>query len=132
MATETCLVDAQDLKCLHICTLQLKTTRDASLGILKWNAAHFLQHCSCSTYKRRMAVRTGRRDHIRPTLKRLHWLLIRQRIVYKALVLTFRGLHGLAPKYISVLLRRYVPSRHLRSGGSMDVPSCTQVEWTIW
>ena len=73
----------------------------------------------------RMTVRAGRRDHISPIIKRLHWLPIGQRIVYNALVLTFRGLHGLTPKYISVLLRRYVPDCHLRSAGNMDfhVPS---------
>ena len=69
----------------------------------------------------RMTVRAGRRDHISPILKRLRWLPIRQRIVYKALVLTFRGLHGLAPKYISVLLQWYVPGRHLQSASSMDL-----------
>ena len=69
----------------------------------------------------RMAVRAGRRDHISAILKRLHWLLTRQRIAYKALVLTFRGLHYLAPKCISVLLGRYVSGRHLRSAGSMDL-----------
>ena len=69
----------------------------------------------------KVTVRAGQRDHISPILKRLHWLPIRQRIVYKALVLTFRGLHGLAPKYISVLLRWYVPGRQLRSASSMDV-----------
>ena len=48
----------------------------------------------------RMVAHAGWRDRISPILKRLHWLPIRQRIVYKALVLTFRGLHDLAPKYI--------------------------------
>ena len=69
----------------------------------------------------RIAVRAGRRDLISPILKHLHWLPIRQRTVYKALVLTFRGLHDLAPNYVSVLLRRYVPGRHLLSTGSMDL-----------
>ena len=32
----------------------------------------------------RMAVRAGRRDHISPILRRLHWLFHGQRIVYKA------------------------------------------------
>ena len=69
----------------------------------------------------RMAVHTGWHDHIIPILKPLHWLPIRQCIGYKALVLMFWGLHDLAPKYISVLLQQYVPGRHLRSAGSMDL-----------
>ena len=68
----------------------------------------------------RMAVHAGWWAHISPILKHLLWLLIRQHIIYKALVLMFRGWHGLAPKYISVLLWQYIPGCHLRSAGSMD------------
>ena len=88
-----------------------------------------LQDCLISRLQKvqnaaaRMAVCAGRRDHISPILKRLHWLPIRQRIVFKALVLTFRGLHGLAPNYIFVLLRWYVPGRHLQ----YDLPAI----WTF-
>ena len=46
----------------------------------------------------------------------LHWLPIRYRIHFKILLLTFKCLHGLAPKYLSDLLTVSKPSRYnLRS-----------------
>uniref|UniRef100_A0A4W3HJL8 Si:dkey-256h2.1 n=1 Tax=Callorhinchus milii TaxID=7868 RepID=A0A4W3HJL8_CALMI len=58
------------------------------------------------------------RDPISPTLARLHWLPILQRIQFKILVLTYKALHGLAPPYPCDLLTPYQPARSLRSAGS--------------
>ena len=57
-------------------------------------------------------------DHVTPLLKSLHWLPIQSRIIYKVVLLTFKALHGLAPKYLSDLLEVYTPSRSLRSSTS--------------
>ncbi len=61
---------------------------------------------------------TGSRkfDHISPILTSLHWLPVKQIIEFKILVLVFKALHGLAPAYLSDLLRCHNPSRALRSG----------------
>ena len=51
-------------------------------------------------------------DHIRgptPILKNLHWLPVRHRIKYKALLLTWEGM---APSYITELLSSYRPFSH--------------------
>lgn len=59
--------------------------------------------------------RTSRRSQ-KPVLLCLHWLPLKYRIdliLYS--VLTYRGLHGQAPGYISDLLTPYTPSRALRS-----------------
>ena len=45
----------------------------------------------------------------------LHWLPIHHRILFKILVLVYKGLHGLAPPYISALLVSHTPTRNLRS-----------------
>ena len=45
----------------------------------------------------RLVCLTGRREHITPVLKELHWLPVRQRISFKVLVLTYQALHGTAP-----------------------------------
>ncbi len=45
----------------------------------------------------------------------LHWLPIRHRILYKILVIVYKGLHGLAPPYITALLVPHTPARNLRS-----------------
>ena len=51
-----------------------------------------------------------------PVLISLHWLPIEHRIHYKVILFVFRCLHGLAPSYLSELLKLYAPEReNLRS-----------------
>jgi hypothetical protein len=63
----------------------------------------------------RMVSKVGRYDHIRPILKSLHWLPVKQRINFKVLVITYKALNDLAPSYIRELLKPYHPTRMLRS-----------------
>ena len=41
----------------------------------------------------------GRRDHMKPVLRDLHWLPVQSRIEYKILLFVFKAKHGLAPGY---------------------------------
>jgi len=62
-----------------------------------------------------------RRDHIRPTLLRLHWLPVRQRVLFNIAVLVYQCLNGLAPSYLAddcQLISDVRPSR-LRSSDSV-------------
>ena len=43
-------------------------------------------------------------DHLGDTLKILHWLPIRERIHYKILLLVYKSLNGMGPKYLQDLL----------------------------
>ena len=72
----------------------------------------------------RVLTNTKKIEHITPVLKSLHWLPVYQRIDFKILLLVFKALNGLGPKYISDLLIRYEPSRPLRSSGTglLSVP----------
>jgi hypothetical protein len=54
-------------------------------------------------------------QHISPTLRKLHWLPIEQRITYKIASLTFKTLHHKQPSYLFDLIHPYTPSRTLRS-----------------
>jgi hypothetical protein len=45
-------------------------------------------------------------DHITPILRNLHWLPVKYRIEFKILLLTFKSLNNMAPKYLSELLER--------------------------
>ena len=63
----------------------------------------------------RLVARTPRHVHITPVLHELHWLPIRQRLAYKILLLVFKALNGLTPKYITDMVQVYIPSRALRS-----------------
>ena len=63
----------------------------------------------------RLISRTPKSHHITPVLQHLHWLPVKDRISFTLLLLTFKALHGLAPIYISELIKPYNPSRSLRS-----------------
>jgi hypothetical protein len=63
----------------------------------------------------RIVTRTGKYEHITPVLKHLHWLPVRERIVFKILLVTFKAINNQAPNYICDLLDTYRPSHHLRS-----------------
>jgi hypothetical protein len=64
----------------------------------------------------RVVTGTYKFDHITPVLKQLHWLPISSRIEYKIALLTYKCLHGLAPKYLCDLIVKHQPNRTLRSG----------------
>uniref|UniRef100_A0A803J7R5 Reverse transcriptase domain-containing protein n=1 Tax=Xenopus tropicalis TaxID=8364 RepID=A0A803J7R5_XENTR len=66
----------------------------------------------------RILLLSSRRVQALPLLKALSWLPVKQRIVYKLLLLTFKALHSSAPHYISSLVPPYVPGRLLRSSQS--------------
>jgi len=51
----------------------------------------------------RLIMRTGRRQHITPDLRELHWLPVRQRIDFKMAVLVYKALHGQLPQYLASL-----------------------------
>ena len=63
----------------------------------------------------RLLTNTRRREHITPILADLHWLPVSFRVDFKILLMTFKGLKGLAPSYISAMLEPYKPNRTLRS-----------------
>ena len=69
----------------------------------------------------------GRQSVIIPMAEKLHWLGFPHRVTYKLCALIYKGLHGLAPDYLSrrCVRVRDVPGRaHLRSAsaGQLMVP----------
>ncbi|MBN3280878.1 STON1 protein, partial [Polyodon spathula] len=70
--------------------------------------AHY--RCQIQNSAAGVLTRVKSRCHITPVLSRLHWFPVTQRINFKMLLLTFKALHGLAPSYLSDLIRRHVPS----------------------
>ena len=65
----------------------------------------------------RVVTRTRRYEHITPILQDLHWLPVKEQIVFKVLLFVYKCLHGDAPKYLTSLLLPYEPGRSLRSEG---------------
>ncbi len=66
----------------------------------------------------RVLSRTRKYDHISLVMSTLHWLPIKHRIDLKILLITYKGLNGLAPQYLSELLSHYSPLCPLRSQNS--------------
>ena len=52
----------------------------------------------------RIVTNTHRFEHITPIIRQLHWLPVSYRINFKILLLTFKVLHGLSPKYLQDLV----------------------------
>ena len=73
-----------------------------------------------------MITRTGRREHITPVLRELHWLPVRQRIDFKLVVFVHKALHGQLPQYLveDCQLLTDIGRRSLRSA---DVLTCATV-----
>ncbi len=69
----------------------------------------------------RLLTGTRKREHISPVLISLHWLPVKYRIHFKSLLFVYKGLHGLAPSYISDLLFYCNASRELRSNSSLQL-----------
>ena len=52
----------------------------------------------------KLVLSLSKYSHISPALYQLHWLPVPHRVHFKILILTFRAIHGLAPKYIIELI----------------------------
>ena len=63
----------------------------------------------------RIITSSSSRDHIMPILSRLHWLPVKQRVIFKIVCFVYKALHEVAPLYLSQLLDPYRLSRALRS-----------------
>ena len=71
---------------------------------------------------------TQERTH-HPVLRASHWLPVKERIMYKVLLVTFKVVHGIrVPEYLASLLEPYTPPRSLRSEtqGLLNVPKVSR------
>ena len=70
----------------------------------------------------RLVTGVRRCDHVTPILRQLHWLPVRQRVLFKIAVLVFICLAGQAPSYLSDDCRPVSDSRprRLRSSDSLS------------
>ncbi len=72
----------------------------------------------------RIQTRTRTSEHLTPVLRSLHWLPVTFRIDFKVLLLVYKSLNGLGPKYVADMLTEYKPNRPLRSLGpsQLEIP----------
>jgi hypothetical protein len=63
----------------------------------------------------RLVTQTKKREHITSKQKSLHWLPIRQRVMYKIAVLAYQCANSAAPSYLCKLVSLRSVNRHLRN-----------------
>ena len=73
----------------------------------------------------RLIYKLSRFFHITPILRDWHWLPIRYRLDFKIILLTFKAIYGLAPKYVKDLVIIKSSVYNLKSADSLflSVPS---------
>jgi len=80
----------------------------------------------------RVVSRTRKFDHISPVLRALHWLPVRQRIVYKILLLVYKIVNNISPPdYLVSLISPYIPARTLRSSSRTSLLTTPRVRRAI-
>ena len=85
-------------------------------------SSHILKLQRVQNAAARLVTGSPRFCHITPVLMSLHWLPIKFRVNYKIVLLTFKCLHGLAPKYLADLISVYsAPRYNLRSTGTISL-----------
>ena len=77
------------------------------------------------------SVNCVHKEDITPIVKKLHWLPVNDKILFKLLLLTYKSLNGLAPVHVNDLLRHYSPCRSLRSSDSnfLVIPKTTTITY---
>ena len=107
------IVQALVLSKLDYCNSLLIGTANYQLGKLQ-----HIQNMAC-----RIVCNIKKYDSITPHLKKLHWLKIQERIIYKVATIMFKCLKGTAPLYLKSLLP-VQHSRALRSRTFTKAPVC--------
>ena len=74
----------------------------------------------------RVVTKTAYREHIKPSLYRLHWLPVKERIDFKLSTLVHKSINSFLPAYLSDQISFYQPSRNLRSSNQLRL----NVPWT--
>ena len=65
-------------------------------------------------------------NHISPTLSTLGWLTIKEHLVYRDALLTFKSINNIAPPYLCDKFeeRNRIYNRDTRRKGDLDIPKC--------
>ena len=73
----------------------------------------------------KLITKSKKYDHVSPIRKKLHWLPIEDRIMFKTLLLTYKALNNKAPVYLKDLFKFYQSPLALRSTSDplkLDIP----------
>ena len=97
------------IQLVHSCILAHLDYCNATLSSLSVSQLNILQKLQNSAV--RFIYNLKRRDRIKPYMKQLHFLPVRDRISYKLALLTFKAIHGIAPSYLTELINLKNPNK---------------------
>ena len=100
-----------------VSTILQKGLLDYGNILLVGSAASDIQRLQLlQNWAARLMFQVGRRDHVSPLLRKLHWLPMKQRINFKVLCFVYKWFIGVSPSYLSSCLALYIPGHEgLRS-----------------
>ena len=68
----------------------------------------------------------SKHEHVTPLLKKLHWLPVKERILFKIAAFAFGFFDGTLPPYLSSCLSGYTPSHTPHSSSNEKTLSCAK------
>ena len=71
----------------------------------------------------------SKHERVTPLFKKLHWIPVKERILFKIATFAFRFFDGTLPPYLSSCLSVYTPSRTLRSNS--DEKPLSSAKWKL-
>ena len=101
------------IQLVHSCVLSHLDYCNSVLGSISELQLHKLQKVQNSAVRFIYGF-TGkqRSTHLKPYLKELHFLPVRQRIMYKIALLVFKCLNGMAPQYMCDMIKLRNPNSY--------------------
>ena len=90
-----------------------------------------MKHIHKQNTAARLVTGSEQHVHIKPALRKLHWLPVESRIIFKVILTTFKILHGLSPIYLSSPLQEHHPQRSICSSSKppSTVPTVNSVTY---
>ena len=88
-------------------SLVLSRLDNGNALLLGTNLSHIDRLQKLQNWAAKLVFCAKKYDHVTPYLKQLHWLPIKDRIIFKILLYVYKSLNGHAPDYLSSCLTRY-------------------------
>ena len=104
------------LSCLDYCNSLLIDIISYQMCRLKKNQNHAAK----------VVFRKSKHEQVTPLLKKLHWIPVKERILFKIATFAFCFFYGTLPPYLSSCLSVYTPSHTLHSSSDEKTPSCAK------
>ena len=79
---------------------------------------------SIQNFASKRVTNSNKFDHVTPLLRQLNWLPVKQLLLYKDAVITYKCLSDLAPRYLSdKFIKRFsMHARYTRKRDSLQIP----------